>query len=156
MPDPLTPQQLQKVHRLIDQVAERQRNDFGHIVSDVKPDGSLITACDRWSDAAFVEGLAEIAPGEGVLSEEGSQECPTSSAYWVVDPLDGTTNFLHGLPHWAVSVALEHKGQVVAGVVYDPAKDEMFFAEKGGGAFMNDTRLRVSGRSRMIEGLFRF
>ena len=81
MPDPLTPKQLDRVHLLLDQVAERQRHDFGHIVSDVKPDGSLITACDRWSDAAFVQGLAEIAPGEGVLSEEGNQECPSTPAY---------------------------------------------------------------------------
>ena len=73
---------------------------------------------------------------------------------WIVDPLDGTTNYLHGLPHWAVSIALEHKGQIVSGVVFDPAKDEMFFAEKGAGAWMNDTRLRVSGRSRMIESVF--
>ena len=80
MPELLTPQQLERVHLLLDQVSEHQRNDFGHIVSDFKPDGSLITACDRWSDAAFVQGLEEIAPGEGVLSEEGSQECPSSRA----------------------------------------------------------------------------
>ncbi|MEM6375607.1 MAG: inositol monophosphatase family protein, partial [Pseudomonadota bacterium] len=73
---------------------------------------------------------------------------------WIVDPLDGTTNFLHGLPHWAVSIGLEHKGKIVSGVVYDPAKDEMFVAEKGEGAWLNDTRLRVSGRSRMIECIF--
>jgi myo-inositol-1(or 4)-monophosphatase len=71
-----------------------------------------------------------------------------------VDPLDGTTNFLHGLPHWAISIALEHKGQIVAGAIYDAAKDEMFFAEKGEGAWMNESRLRVSGRSRMIESIF--
>ena len=64
---------------------------------------------------------------------------------WIVDPLDGTTNFLHGLPHWAVSIGLEHKGEMVAGVVYDPVKDEMFVAEKGAGAWLNDRRLRVSG-----------
>ncbi|HCI08749.1 MAG TPA: inositol monophosphatase, partial [Sulfitobacter sp.] len=69
-------------------------------------------------------------------------------------PLDGTTNFLHGLPHWAVSIALEHKGQIVAGVVFDPAKDEMFVAEKGAGAWMNDTRMRVSGRHKMIDSVF--
>ena len=69
--------------------------------------------------------------------------------------MDGTTNFLHGLPHWAVSIALEHKGEIVAGVVYDPAKDEMFFAEKGAGAWMNDKqRLRVSGRRDMIQSIF--
>ncbi len=70
------------------------------------------------------------------------------------DCFDGTTNFLHGLPHWAVSIALEHKGQIVAGVVYDPTKDEMFYAEKGGGAWLNESRLRVSSRHRMIESIF--
>ena len=88
----LTADQLTAVEHLIDSVSERQLQDFGHISSDLKADGTLITACDRWSDAAFVEGLAEIAPGEGVLSEEGSKHVPDSRAYWVVDPLDGTTN----------------------------------------------------------------
>ena len=73
---------------------------------------------------------------------------------WIVDPLDGTTNFLHGLPHWAISIGLEHKGEIVAGVVYDPVKDEMFVAEKGAGAWLNDRRLRVSGRRDMIEMIF--
>ena len=73
---------------------------------------------------------------------------------WIVDPLDGTTNFLHGLPHWAVSIALEHKGEIVAGVIYDPVKDEIFVAEKGAGAWLNDRRLRVSGRRDMIEMIF--
>ncbi|MCB2135868.1 MAG: inositol monophosphatase, partial [Rhodobacteraceae bacterium] len=73
---------------------------------------------------------------------------------WIVDPLDGTTNFLHGLPHWSISIALEHKGEIVAGVVFDPAKDEMFVAEKGQGAWMNETRIRVSGRRVMGEALF--
>jgi len=77
-----------------------------------------------------------------------------AEARWIVDPLDGTTNFLHGMPHWAVSIALEHKGEIVSAVVYDPAKDEMFIAEKGEGAFMNDTRLRVSARHKMIESVF--
>ncbi|CAN0606183.1 unnamed protein product, partial [Ectocarpus sp. 12 AP-2014] len=73
---------------------------------------------------------------------------------WIVDPLDGTTNFLHGMPHWSVSIALEHKGEIVSAVVYDPPKDEMFVAEKGQGAWMNESRLRVSDRSRMIESVF--
>jgi Archaeal fructose-1,6-bisphosphatase and related enzymes of inositol monophosphatase family len=73
---------------------------------------------------------------------------------WIVDPLDGTTNFLHGLPHWAVSIALERKGEIVAGVVYDPAKDEIFVAEKGGGAYVNDRRLRVSARRDFSEMIF--
>jgi len=94
-------------------------------------------------------------PSYGFLGEEGKEidgEDPTRR--WVVDPLDGTTNFLHGLPHWAVSIALEHKGQIVAGVVYDPVKDEMFYAEKGQGAWMNESRIRVSARHRMNEAIF--
>ena len=94
-------------------------------------------------------------PTYGWLAEEGgAEEGVDPTRRWSVDPLDGTTNFLHGLPHWAVSIALEHKGQIVAGVVYDASKDELFFAEKGAGAWMNETRLRVSGRSRMIECIF--
>jgi myo-inositol-1(or 4)-monophosphatase len=74
---------------------------------------------------------------------------------WIVDPLDGTTNFLHGMPHWAVSIALEHKGEIVSAVIFDAAKDEMFYAEKGAGAWLNDSkRLRVSGRNRLIESVF--
>jgi len=91
----------------------------------------------------------------GFLGEEGKEidgEDPTRR--WIVDPLDGTTNFLHGLPHWAVSIALEHKGQIVAGVVYDPVKDEMFWAEKGGGAWLNESRIRASARYRLIESIF--
>ena len=94
-------------------------------------------------------------PSYGFLGEEGKEiegEDPTRR--WIVDPLDGTTNFLHGLPHWAVSIALEHKGQIVSGVIYDPSKDEMFYAEKGFGAFVNESRLRVSGRNRMAESIF--
>ena len=73
---------------------------------------------------------------------------------WIVDPLDGTMNFLHGLPHWSISIGLEHKREMVAGVVYDPIKDEMFVAEKGAGAWLNDRRLRVSGRRDLGEMLF--
>ena len=101
----LGPDQLSAVHQLLDRVSDRQLQDFGHIATDVKPDGTLITECDRWSDAALEQGLAEIAPGEGVLSEEGSKTVPDSRAYWVVDPLDGTTNFAAGIPYWAISVA---------------------------------------------------
>lgn len=121
----------------------------------MKGAGDFVSKADLAAEAILREELRGARPTYGWLAEEGGAEAgedPTRR--WIVDPLDGTTNFLHGLPHWAVSIALEHKGQVVAAVVYDPAKDELFFAEKGDGAFMNDTRLRVSGRSRMIEGLF--
>ena len=121
----------------------------------VKGAGDFVSRADINSEKLIKEELMGARPTYGWLAEEGgADEGQDPTRRWIVDPLDGTTNFLHGLPHWAVSIALEHKGQVVAGVVYDPAKDEMFFAEKGAGAWMNDTRLRVSGRSRMIESLF--
>ena len=121
----------------------------------MKGAGDFVSKADIAAEEILREELRTARPTYGWLAEESSEEegeDPTRR--WIVDPLDGTTNFLHGLPHWAVSIALEHKGQLVAGVIYDPTKDEMFFAEKGQGAWMNDSRLRVSGRSRMIEALF--
>ena len=120
-----------------------------------KGPGDFVSKADIAAEAIIREELRTSRPTYGWLAEESGEEAgedPTRR--WIVDPLDGTTNFLHGLPHWAVSIALEHKGHIVAGVVFDPAKDEMFFAEKGQGSYMNDTRLRVSGRYKMIEGLF--
>ena len=121
----------------------------------MKGAGDFVSKADIAAEEILREELRTARPTYGWLAEESSEdegEDPTRR--WIVDPLDGTTNFLHGLPHWAVSIALEHKGQIVAGVIYAPTKDEMFFAEKGQGAWMNDSRLRVSGRSRMIEALF--
>ena len=121
----------------------------------VKGAGDFVSRADIAAETSIKQDLMEARPTYGWPGEEGGEEPgqdPTRR--WIVDPLDGTTNFLHGLPHWAVSIALEHKGQIVAGVIFDPAKDEMFFAEKGAGAWMNESRLRVSGRNRMIESIF--
>ena len=121
----------------------------------MKGAGDFVSRADIAAEQIIKSELMNARPTYGWLGEEGGGEPgqdPTRR--WIVDPLDGTTNFLHGLPHWAVSIALEHKGEIVAGVIFDPAKDEMFFADKGQGAFVNESRLRVSGRSRMIEGLF--
>mgnify|MGYP001627858610 CR=1 FL=1 len=121
----------------------------------VKGAGDFVTKADIAAEAILKEELLGARPTYGWLAEEGGEiegEDPTRR--WIVDPLDGTTNFLHGLPHWAISIALEHKGKIVAGVIYDAAKDEMFFAEKGAGAWMNETRIRVSGRNRLIESVF--
>jgi len=118
--------------------------------------GDFVSKADIAAEAILKEELMGARPTYGWLAEEGGEEegkDPTRR--WIVDPLDGTTNFLHGLPHWAISIALEHKGEIVSGVIYDPAKDEMFYAEKGEGAWLNDSqRLRVSGRNRMIESIF--
>ena len=121
----------------------------------IKGAGDFVSKADIAAEDILKEELLGARPHYGWLAEEGgAHEGQAPTRRWIVDPLDGTTNFLHGLPHWAISIALEHKGKIVAGVVYDAAKDEMFFAEKGEGAWMNDTRLRVSGRNKMIESIF--
>ena len=121
----------------------------------MKGAGDFVSRADIAAEQLIRDELMGARPNYGWLAEESSEEKGADpTRRWIVDPLDGTTNFLHGLPHWAVSIALEHKGEIVAGVVYDPAKDEMFFAEKGQGAWLNQTRLRVSARRVMIEALF--
>ena len=121
----------------------------------VKGAGDFVSKADIAAEKILKEELMAARPTYGWCAEESpEEEGADPTRRWIIDPLDGTTNFLHGLPHWAVSIALEHKGQVVSGVVFDPVKDEMFFAEKGAGAWMNDGRLRVSGRHRMIEAIF--
>ncbi len=121
----------------------------------MKGAGDFVSRADLAAEKIIKDTLMEARPNYGWLAEESDAiEGADPTRRWVVDPLDGTTNFLHGLPHWAISIALEHKGQIVAGVIFDAAKDELFWAEKGEGAWMNDTRMRVSGRSRMIEAIF--
>ncbi|MCX7560738.1 inositol monophosphatase family protein [Sulfitobacter sp. F26204] len=121
----------------------------------VKGAGDFVTKADIGAEKILKDDLMGARPTYGWLAEEGGfEEGQDPTRRWIVDPLDGTTNFLHGLAHWAVSIALEHKGEIVAGVVYDPSKDEMFFAEKGAGAWLNETRLRVSGRHKLIESIF--
>ncbi len=115
----------------------------------------FVTRADLAAEKIIREELMEARPTYGFLGEEtGEVEGQDPTRRWIVDPLDGTTNFLHGLAHWAVSIALEHKGQIVAGVVYDPTKDELFFAEKGAGAWMNETRIRASVRHRIDESIY--
>lgn len=121
----------------------------------MKGAGDFVSKADIAAEQIIRDILMEARPNYGWLAEESKEvEGKDPTRRWIVDPLDGTTNFLHGLPHWAISIALEHKGEIVAGVIYDAAKDEMFMAEKGEGAWLNQSRLRVSGRSRLIESLF--
>ncbi len=120
-----------------------------------KGPGDFVSRADLNAEAILKAELLEARPNYGWLAEEGGEiEGKDPTRRWIVDPLDGTTNFLHGMPHWAVSIALEHKGEIVAGVVYDAPKDELFFAEKGQGAWLNEARLRVSGRSKMLDCVF--
>ena len=121
-----------------------------------KGPGDFVSRADREAERLIKEELLGGRPTYGWIGEEtGATPGADPTRRWIVDPLDGTTNFLHGMPHWAVSIALEHKGEIVSAVVYDPAKDEMFWAEKGAGAWLNDNRrLRVSGRRVMAEAVF--
>ncbi len=138
--------------------ARRLVRDFREVENlqvSVKGAGDFVSRADIAAEQTIREILTGERPNYGWLGEESEPvEGKDPTRRWIVDPLDGTTNFLHGLPHWSVSIALEHKGEIVAGVIYDPAKDELFRAEKGAGAFMNDQRLRVSGRRRLIECIF--
>lgn len=120
-----------------------------------KGPGDFVTKADREAERIIREELMEGRPTYGWVGEEsGTAAGQDPTRRWIVDPLDGTTNFLHGLPHWAISIALEHKGEIVSAVIFDAAKDELYWAEKGSGAWMNDRRLRVSGRRHMHEAIF--
>ncbi len=121
-----------------------------------KGPGDFVSKADREAERMIKEDLLGSRPTYGWLGEEtGATAGADPTRRWIVDPLDGTTNFLHGMPHWAVSIGLEHKGEIVSAVVYDAAKDEMFWAEKGSGAWLNDSRrIRVSGRRQMHEAVF--
>ena len=120
-----------------------------------KGPGDFVSKADREAERMIKEDLLTGRPTYGWLGEETGETAGVDpTRRWLVDPLDGTTNFLHGMPHWAVSIALEHKGEIVSAVVFDAAKDEMYVAEKGAGAWMNERRLRVSGRRAMSEAVF--
>ena len=120
-----------------------------------KGPGDFVSKADFEAERLIKEDLLGGRPTYGWLGEEtGATSGADPTRRWIVDPLDGTTNFLHGMPHWAVSIALEHKGEIVSAVVFDAAKDEMYWSEKGAGTWMNDRRLRVSGRRSMNEAVF--
>lgn len=137
--------------RAADKAARSLIRDFGEVeklqVSKKGP-ADFVSAADRRAEELIHEELSKARPGFGFMMEESGEIKATSEdARWIIDPLDGTTNFLHGIPHWCISIALEEKGEITAGVIYDPVKDEWFKAEKSKGAFMDRYRLRVSGRS---------
>jgi len=118
-----------------------------------KGPADFVSKADLMADKILKEELSYARPGYGFLTEESGETIGEKNARFIIDPLDGTTNFLHGLPHWAISIALEKEGELTAGVIYDPCKDEMFYAEKGFGAYCNRNILRVSKRDKMEEAL---
>jgi myo-inositol-1(or 4)-monophosphatase len=141
-----------------DKVGRRLIRDFGEVEQlqvSMKGPGDFVSSADIRAEKALKAELKKARPDFAFLMEEsGSEDGADSSHKWIVDPLDGTTNFLHGIPNWAISIALEKDGEIIAGVVYQPVGDLMFWAEKGEGAFCNNQRLRVSARNDMKQSLF--
>jgi myo-inositol-1(or 4)-monophosphatase len=131
-------------------------HDFGEVEQlqvSVKGPGEFVSTADLKAERTIKAELLRARPAYGFLMEESGETPGDGHHRWIVDPLDGTTNFLHGLPIFAISIALERDGELLAGVVYEPVRDEMFWAEKGAGAYVNDRRLRVSGRRRLTDAV---
>jgi myo-inositol-1(or 4)-monophosphatase len=133
------------------------KRDFGEVEKlqvSLKGPANFVTAADRKAEETIYAELAKARPGYGFLGEEsGEREGADKTHTWVVDPLDGTTNFLHGIPHFAISIALVREGTAVAGIVYNPISDDLFIAERGKGAFLNDQRIRVAARKRLHDSV---
>lgn len=129
--------------------------DFGEVENlqvSMKGPGDFVSAADKKAEEVLFEELRRVRPGYGFLMEEGGEVAGDDPAHrWLIDPLDGTTNFLHGIPLFAISLALEKNGQVIAGVIFNPVTDELYTTEKGAGAFLNDRRLRVAARREMAD-----
>lgn len=133
------------------------KRDFGEVEQlqvSVKGPADFVSAADRKAEQILKTELLKARPGYGFIGEEGGRvEGSDPTHTWIVDPLDGTTNFLHGIPQFAVSIGLERSGVLVAGVVYNPATDELYVAERGTGAFLNDRRLRVAARKNLSDAV---
>ncbi|HVM77481.1 MAG TPA: inositol monophosphatase family protein [Stellaceae bacterium] len=131
--------------------------DFGEVEQlqvSVKGPGDFVTQADIKAEKVLRQELARARPGYGFLMEESGETPGADGRHrWIVDPLDGTTNFMHGIPQFCISIGLEREGELVAGVIYEPVRDEMFWAEKGAGAYVNDRRLRVSARRQLGEAV---
>ena len=133
-------------------IINRAARDVDQIKVSAKRDKDFVTEVDKAAEQAIIGVLREAYPDHAILAEE-SGASGDSEYLWIIDPLDGTTNFIHGLPQYCVSIALAHKGILTHAVVYDPNKNELFTATKGGGAFLNDRRIRVSRRTKLNEVL---
>jgi len=131
------------------------KRDLGEIENlqvSLKGPANFVSAADRRAEQMLYDDLLKARPGYGFLGEEGgTREGTDKSNTWIVDPLDGTTNFLHGIPQFAISIGLQREGTIIAGVIYNPGNEELYIAERGKGAFLNDTRLRVAGRKQLHD-----
>lgn len=142
-----------KAARRAGNVINRASLDLGQLTIGVKQQNDFVTEVDRAAEAIIIETLREVYPSHAILAEESGLSEQTSEFQWIIDPLDGTTNFIHGFPQYAISIALAHKGILTHAVVFDPNRNELFTASKGGGAFLNDKRIRVSKCVKLEESL---
>jgi myo-inositol-1(or 4)-monophosphatase len=133
------------------------KRDFGEVENlqvSLKGPANFVTAADRRAEEVLHQELTKARPGYGFLGEEGGNRAGADKSHtWIVDPLDGTSNFLHGIPHFCISIALEREGTIVAGLVYNPANEDLFTSERGKGAFLNEQRVRVAARQRMRDAI---
>ena len=130
--------------------------DFGELEKlqvSLKGPGNFVTASDKKVEKILIEELQKARPNYSILSEEIGKINNDEEFKWIIDPIDGTSNFLHGIPHFAISIGLEHNEEIICGIIYDPIKDEMFTAEKGNGSYLNNQRIRVSSRSKLKDCL---
>ncbi|WP_298723972.1 inositol monophosphatase family protein [uncultured Ferrovibrio sp.] len=133
----------------------RDFNEVEQLQVSKKGPADFVSAADRKAEKILHQELSKLRPDFGFIMEEaGRIEAKDGKTYWVIDPLDGTTNFLHGIPHFAISIAVQREGELIAGIVLDVIRDELFWAEKGVGAYMNERRIRVSARRKLPEALF--
>ncbi len=131
---------------------KRDLGEVEHLQVSLKGPANFVTLADKRAEEIIYADLAKARPGYGFIGEEGgTREGTDKSHTWIVDPLDGTTNFLHGIPQFAISIALKREDTIIAGVIYNPANDELYIAERGKGAFLNDQRLRVAGRRKLAD-----
>ncbi|HWP20699.1 MAG TPA: inositol monophosphatase family protein [Burkholderiaceae bacterium] len=144
-----------KAARAAGAIINRASLDLDLLRVSAKSSNDFVTEVDHAAEQVIIETLLQAYPGHGILAEESGRTHGKrdSDHVWIIDPLDGTTNFIHGFPVYAVSIALQVRGQIQQAVVYDPARNDLFYASKGRGAFLNDKRIRVSKRTRMTEAL---
>jgi len=126
--------------------------DFGEIENlqvSLKGPGDFVTTSDKKVEKILIDELSKARPSYSILSEEVGLIKNDEEFKWIIDPIDGTANFLHGIPHFAISIGLEHKNEIICGIIFDPIKDEIFLSEKGNGSYLNNQRIRVSARSKL-------
>jgi len=142
---------LVKVCRKAAKILIRDFGEIEHLQVSLKGPGDFVTVSDKKVEKILIDELLKARPNYSILSEEIGEIKNDSEFRWIIDPIDGTSNFLHGIPHFAISIGLEHNAEIICGIIYDPIKDEMFVAEKGKGAYMNDKRIRVSARPKLKD-----